>query len=378
MSEDKRSLGQFYTTRCAQALNDLPILECLQKSKTKLIIEPFAGKCDILWSLMNSLILRPQMPVVIKAYDLAPPHPPDQTFEVVERDTLTNPPDYKNAFVITNPPYLARNKVSCIKSAESRARLTALFALHPHRNDLYKIFISQLCQGGACGGVLIIPSSFFLSPRESDVVLRHQFMSEFTILKINYFEERVFDDTSSTIVSLAFVRRGKNEMPFNKQLVNWRRYPSREEHIFEMNKNSFWMVGGVIYHKTSNSIIKVKRFLPAKPLLPGWTLTFLTLRALDGGRSHNQISLDYKPGYIYPSVETSRSFATLAFSYTLSEEQQKMISKQFNHRLKNLREQTWSLFLPQFRESVNNAARKRLPFELAYKWIGEIADEIVH
>jgi tRNA1(Val) A37 N6-methylase TrmN6 len=30
----------------------------------------------------------------------------------ITKDTLLNPPDYKNKIVVTNPPYLAKNSVS--------------------------------------------------------------------------------------------------------------------------------------------------------------------------------------------------------------------------------------------------------------------------
>jgi hypothetical protein len=71
-----------------------------------------------------------------------------------------DPPSYQNSWIITNPPYLARNK--CPNKT--------LFDKY-NTNDLYKCFITSLCdQSAPChGGIMIIPSGFFFSPRDVDV-----------------------------------------------------------------------------------------------------------------------------------------------------------------------------------------------------------------
>lgn len=80
---------------------------------------------------------------------------------VIFRDTLLDPPNYKDAWIITNPPYLARNK--CYENKE-------VFDIY-NTNDLYKCFITSLTkQEHQCaGGIFIIPAGFFLSPRDLDV-----------------------------------------------------------------------------------------------------------------------------------------------------------------------------------------------------------------
>jgi hypothetical protein len=49
----------------------------------------------------------------------------------------------------------------------------------------------------------------------------------------------------------------------------------------------------------------------------------------------------------------------------LTNEEQKELSIKFNEFVNQKRKETWSLFLPQYRES-KEYARKRIPFELAY------------
>ena len=52
----------------------------------------------------------------------------------------------------------------------------------------------------------------------------------------------------------------------------------------------------------------------------------------------------------------------------LTEDEQINLCLKFNEFIEKKREETWSLFLPQFRES-KEYARKRIPFELVYNII---------
>jgi hypothetical protein len=107
-------------------------------------------------------------------------------------------------------------------------------------------------------------------------------------------------------------------------------------------------------------------------LKPGEQQTFITLNALDSGTMSGRISLIYKKDYIYPAKDCSRSYATLRIiGRNLTEEEQKKICEKFNEFIELKRHDTWSLFLPQFRES-KEYARKRIPFELAYKIVSNI------
>ena len=71
---------------------------------------------------------------------------------IIKKDTLLNIEDYTDKFIITNPPYLARNKT---KNKEIYDKYD--------ENDLYKCFIKQIINKTniALGGILIIPLNFF-------------------------------------------------------------------------------------------------------------------------------------------------------------------------------------------------------------------------
>ena len=127
-----------------------------------------------------------------------------------------------------------------------------------------------------------------------------------------------------------------------------------------------WIIGGDIYKLPVNLDVKIRRHVAGKNIKDGEQLTNLTLYALDSGTQDGRICLQYKEGYIYPAKECSRTYATLCIQgRTLDEAGQKKLCADFNALVEKKRDETWSLFLPQFRES-KEYARKRIPFELAY------------
>jgi len=133
-----------------------------------------------------------------------------------------------------------------------------------------------------------------------------------------------------------------------------------------MSKANDWIIGGDIYKLSVPTNIKVRRHVQGQALKAGEQITSMTINALDSGTKDGRISLDYKEGYVYPAKDCSRTYATLCvLGKTLTAEEQKKICKEFNDLVEKKRAETWSLFLPQFRES-KEYARKRIPFELAY------------
>ena len=94
--------------------------------------------------------------------------------------------------------------------------------------------------------------------------------------------------------------------------------------------------------------------------------------ALDSGTENGRIHLKYEKDYVYQGIDTSRTFATLCIKgVKLSEDDQIEITKKFNTFLESRRKKDWSLFLPQYRES-KEYARKRIPFDLAYRIVSNL------
>ena len=335
--DDKKDKGQFYTTQSSYILEGFTI-----PTDARCIMEPFAGKGDLIdWVKQCSTLS-------IEAYDIQP-----KRDDIQQRDTLQDPPNYENAWILTNPPYLARNK----------SQNKQLYDQYD-TNDLYKCFLSSVVKQENCrGGIVIIPSGFFFSSRDLDVRCRHDFMKLYRITKVKFFEETVFDDTSTTIVAFSFER---SLIELTEQNVEWETLPTKEKKVFSMTSANQWIVGGEIYRLPIPEGVIIRRHVEGQALKENEQQTFITLNALDSGTMDGRIKLTYQKDYVYPAKDCSRTYATLRIrGMNLSEEQQVYLCEQFNAYIERKRTETWSLFLPQFRES-KEYARKRIPFELAY------------
>jgi hypothetical protein len=335
--DEKKLKGQFYTINSAYILDGLDT----PPPGARCIIEPFAGKGDLIdWLPAHTL--------PVELYDIDP-----KKEGITKRDTLLNPPNYTDAWILTNPPYLARNK--CAKKE--------IFDLYD-TNDLYKCFITSLTKQEPCaGGIFIIPAGFFLSPRDLDARCRNDFLSKYKLTKVKYFEETVFPDTTTTVVAFSFV---KSPTLLSEQSVPWVSLPSGETRTFTMSSKDDWIIGGDIYKLSVPAGIRIRRHVEDQALKDKEQRTSMTLSALDSGTKDGRICLEYKEGYVYPAKECSRTYATLCIQgRTLTAEDQKKLCTEFNALVEAKRAETWSLFLPQYRES-KEYARKRIPFELAY------------
>jgi hypothetical protein len=185
-------------------------------------------------------------------------------------------------------------------------------------------------------------------------------MKKYKITKVKYFEERVFDDTTTTIVAFSFEESIED---LTQQDVIWELLPSKQQKIFRVSSEYNWIVGGEIYKLPLAPGIQIRRHVEGQPLKPNEHQTFMTLNALDGA---TRIGMEYKKDYVYPAKECSRTYATLRIvGKTLTEDEQTVLCTKFNEFLEEKRKETWSLFLPQYREYD----RKRIPFELAYSII---------
>ena len=160
--------------------------------------------------------------------------------------------------------------------------------------------MSVVEQNNCKGGIFIIPAGFFFSPRDLDVRCRSEFMSRYRIIKVRYFEETVFDDTTTTIVAVSFVR---SDIVLTSQNVEWNILPANTTQTFHMSSVNDWIIGGDIYNlpiTNPNQNIKIRRYVEGQTIKPDEQLTCLTLTALDSGKEAGRICLEYKPQHHIP------------------------------------------------------------------------------
>ena len=328
---NKQKLGQFFTTNYKYILSNLSIPNNITK-----IIEPFCGNGDLLnFFDKNKYIL--------ECYDIEPKHK-----YIIKKDTIKTPPNYSNTFIITNPPYLSRNK------SENKEMFDKNDV-----NDLYKCHIKDLLSNNPIGGIIIIPLNFFCSIRNMDIELRKKFFNTYIIKQLNIFEEQVFDDTTYTVCSFQYEYK-----PNSNQSIPITIYPSKKKLNFLLDGENNYTIGGEIYNIENNTDYKITRLLEKET--PN---TNLVLKAIDDNEN-SKIKLEYvSDDKIYYGKISARTYATLTITPKINGEIQKKIANEFNEYLNDKRDKYNSLFLTNYRES-KKIARKRISFDLAYKIVG--------
>ncbi len=335
--DTKKTLGQFFTTNYEYILSGMQLPPNIQT-----IIEPFVGNGDLLKYLGD------RHEYNVEKYDIDP-----KNDETIERDTLMDPPSYAGKYVITNPPYLAKNK----------ATDKAIFNKYKV-DDLYKAFIVSLLNDPPTGAIIIVPLNIFSSMRQADINLRKQIVSMFAIKQVNIFEERVFEDTSYTVCCIQFSLIDEDTAV---DKINITMYPSNYTFKTRLDETNSFTIGGEIYNL---------------PLLDNYKITRLTSQNKDMLHSNILVkciddSFNKQIGLSYVEIDgvyidntpnlSARSYATLIITPAISEDMQKKLVEQFNKFMQKKRSRYNSLFLTNYRESKNGFARKRISFSLVYQ-----------
>ena len=323
----KTQLGQFYTTNSqyiiGNLLTDIP--------SSLVVVEPFCGQGDLL--IFNN---------EYEIYDIDP-----KLENCKKRDTLIDPPDYTDKLVVTNPPFLAKNK-NKDKTLYEKYEV----------GDLYKAAIKSILN--CSGGILIVPLNFFC---DEDNSIRNLFFSHFDLIRLNIFEETVFNDTTYTICSFSFKKRYTQSEVDN---IECNFFPSKEKRMFELRKSSGWRIGSDFL-----DIIESQPNIGIKRLVKGGTPNSnLYLRAIDTGSETGRIALTINTTPFF-GKESDRTFATLVMDKNYTTQQEQKICQEFNLILEKYRTQYNSMFLTNYRNS-STYARKRISFDVAYKLISYI------
>lgn len=329
----KHDLGQFFTTRADYIVGDL--IKFIPISAH--VVDPFAGE----WDLLNMLDKKTWR----DGYDIDP-----KVAGTHKRDSLLQPLGYDGCWILTNPPYLGRNK-----SDDKRAY--DFWGV----DDLYKAALHSI--ETAEGGIIIIPLNF-LSCQDSKT--RLHFLRKFKIKQLKIFEEQVFDDTSYTVCAFAFVKSDNSE-----QVVPTTFYPSGKKVELVLRESEGYRIGGEFFELLKNGAdVEVSRLIGSQR-----SNSSLFLRALDTGSPDGRIKLEIcdEP---YRGKFTDRAFATLRFDKKFTIEEQRMIAATFNKILEAQRKKHNSLFLSAFRNSTSHYSRKRIAFDDAYALVKHVIKKL--
>lgn len=150
-------------------------------------VDPFAGACDLTKHFPNTKW---------ELYDIEP-----KDKRITIRDSLLNPINYVNKTVITNPPYIAKNKTK---------EFLEIFKKY-NTDDLYKASVLSII--GCKNGILIIPINFFTDKNTEGI--RKQFLSKYKVENVNVFDNPVFKNTTYNVCSFYFELGETNNVIFH-------------------------------------------------------------------------------------------------------------------------------------------------------------------
>lgn len=287
------------------------------------IVEPFYGEGDLVRDFN-----------VEEYYDISFPEGSEHY-----RDTLNNPPDYTNKWVITNPPYLAKNKASDKK----------IFEQYEY-DDLYKIALFTLMK--AEGGILVIPINFFTDERSKNI--RNLFLSTFQIKRLNIYLDQMFESTAYNICSFAFIKKKNTEQIIDTYIYD------KEKNIkqisFNLKKEFGYRIGGDFF----NSLKKVKNIFSRVTIEKPSNPTHITITCIDKTNEPLHFSYSEEPYY---GKQCDRNIATLSTMIEISNEMQIKMIEEGNKIISNFRKSTYDLVFTNYRDR----SRKRIGFTEAYQ-----------
>lgn len=338
---NKKKYGQFFTTNYSEILQDLDI-----PNNVEIIVEPFVGQGDLLLFINEQ-----KCDLKIETYDICEPKNDitRDNITFIKQDTLNNPPKYKDKYVITNPPYLARNKSNDKKIYDKYKT-----------NDLFKCFLLSLINDPPLGGIVIIPLNFFCNLRKNDIDIRDKFFKTFDILTLNIFKKQVFRDTSYQICSFSFkmnVDKKKNIINIDK--IIFRSNKDKILNNIKISKDNKWLIGGEVYSLKTNKEIKIYRYLERERDKKYKCKNIFYIETIDSKSDNIKLTINKN---IFYGKDSSRTIASINTNIMLISEDQKEICGIFNSILNMYREKYDSLFLINYRD--NN--RKKISFTLVY------------
>lgn len=368
--KNKKSLGQFFTTNVDHILQGYESLV-----KGKVVLDPFAGQGDLLeWAKKNGAKRVHGLDIDKKLI----------SGSVKENDSLKLIQPHQ--FTITNPPYLAKNKMS--KKMKEKYLIDG-------EEDLYLLAVRQVMNSCQNEGIIIVPVNFF-SAENSDKI-RKCFLDQYNITRINYFRNQVFADTTYNVVAFHFVRKLVHDHAV--QVLNWNIFPNGEKISFDVEHQFSYRIAG----RELNGITKIKsnvsrltedmvkssypetidgyemlsffndkqtskKYYVSDAFLQMIKQNIILLNCIDTNGSEGAwIKAEDIRSYGKDCLIGKHSSRNIAYVIVpeCSIGHQETIIVMFNNTLNALRKKYNSLFLTNFRDND----RKRVSFEFCYKLI---------
>jgi len=325
MLQKKIKLGQF-NTKSSLWLKP-QVEEFIENANCKIAYDPFAGSGDLLKAAKELMGFEKLVGLDI-----------DETLNWELNDSLIKIPQYNDAIIITNPPYLAKQSASRKKIDLSKYFLSTQY------DDVYLIALDKMLESQD-NVVAIIPESF----------LNSSYKQKNRLSSITILEENPFEDTENPVCVACF-----------------------DNKIKEFNQIKVYKNDKLI--NTLDKIINI-RIEPKNNIditfntLKGW----LGLRAIDSTDDIKVISFDFKENINYDwenKIKVSSRHLTL-IDIDIPKKLRKAYINECNRLIQKIRKESSDILLTPFKGNTKSGIRRRrLDFRLA-RAIMELAYEIV-
>ena len=308
MTNKKTELGQFFTVNPLWLKKHIE--EFIYNSNCNIIYDPFAGTGELLKAVIS---LNPNRFTMI-GLDI------DDHFGWQHNDSLQKIPYIRNAIIVTNPPYLAKQSAS-----RKKIDLSKYFQLTPY-DDIYLLALTNMLKAQKYV-IAIIPESFIHS----------SFQNKNLLHSITVLEENPFIDTETPVCVACFdgMPKAQNEIKVYKN------------DILVSNLSN-------VYHarlEPQNSIsIKFND-------LNGW----LGLRAVDSSNEKNKIQFARKEDMKYnwtKNIKASSRHITL-INIDIPENLKNEFIQKLNSKIQEIRIKSADLALTAFKGNTKSGTRRR-------------------
>lgn len=277
-------------------------------------LEPFAGSNNIIKLIEDLNLTKPKSWKCFDISNVEINNAPDYLIEI--QDTIKNfPKDFK--VVITNPPYLAKNKATLLKSTNFDYNF----------DDLYLKSLDLMLQNVDFIAA-IIPESFITSNRYQDRL--------YCIISL---EMKMFDDTEVPVCLALFNKDETEDFFIVKNNINVGYYKELKKYLIEYNSNVKWKFndnnGNIGLYTVDNTNKESIRFVKGEEI-------------------KNEIK------------QSSRAITRISgYSFKNEEERENFIFK-LNEILKEYRDKTNDVFLTSFKGLRKDLKyRRRLDYKTA-------------
>ncbi len=298
--------GQYHTTNVDQILSGYE-----ETIHGKEYIEPFAGGGDLIrWA--DKLF-----GVLVGAYDL---HPTDS--DTIQRDTIMDPPDYTDKFVLTNPPYLSKNK------NKDKAPYDKWGA-----SDLYKCHLASLKY--CSGALIIIPSNFFCESRSR---ARVRLFESHYIVSAKYYDRPMFDN-ATTGICVIHIEKGVRLVQEFPMVIN-----DDKAIYMSLKKDNNYIHGNDFF-----DLLRKSKSFPMKKTVVGDEVpnTKIIVSILDNGKYKDALTFNNGED-IYCKPKSFTTYQLTIVGRTITEDVQRQVVDMVNSELSRLRDKYHSMFLSNY------------------------------